>query len=119
MANPNPDKSNLQMWKPGQSGNPGGMSKETRAKLDAARDKAAEVYLAFTEALHQTISEQQAEEIIGAIRVDNLKLLKDVMDRTEGTPKSSVDLSSEDGSMSPQSANEAFLAAMRAKHGDG
>lgn len=105
---PNPDT----QFQKGQSGNPGGMSKETRAKLDAARDKAAEVYLAFTEALHQTISEQQAEEIIGAIRADNLKLLKDVMDRTEGTPKSSVDLSSEDGSMSPAGLDH-FYAAQR------
>ena len=54
-----------------------------------------------------------------AIKSDILRLMKDIMDRAIGAPKSSVDLSSEDGSMSPQSANEAFLAAMRAKHGDG
>ena len=38
MANPNPNESTR--WKPGQSGNPGGMSKEVRDKIRINAEKA-------------------------------------------------------------------------------
>jgi hypothetical protein len=44
-----------------------------------------------------------------------LKLLKDVMDRTEGTPKSSVDLSSEDGSFAPSTVRIEAVAGKSGK----
>lgn len=84
---PNPDT----QFKKGQSGNPGGMSAETKAKIDAARDKAAEVYLKLATALADTLSEGDAQDALDAIRGDNLKLLKDVMDRSIGTPKQTIE----------------------------
>ena len=84
---PNPST----QFKPGQTGNPGGMSKETKAKIDKARDKAADVYLRLATALAETLTEGNAEKAIEAIRGDNLKLLKDVMDRSIGTPKQTIE----------------------------
>lgn len=89
MANPNPSPETR--FKPGESGNPGGMSSETKAKIDAARDKAAEVYLKLATALADTLSEGDAAKALDAIRGDNLKLLKDVMDRSIGTPKQTIE----------------------------
>ena len=44
--------------------------------------------------------------------------IKNIMDRVDGTPRQSVDLSSEDGSMSPKSSHsDAVLQALQAKHG--
>lgn len=84
---PNPDT----QFKKGQSGNAGGMSKETKAKIDAARDKAADVYLKLATALQETLTEGDAASALEAIRGDNLKLLKDVMDRSIGTPKQTIE----------------------------
>lgn len=110
---PNPDT----QFKKGQSGNAGGMSKETRAKIDAARDKAADVYLKLATALQETLTECDEASALEAIRGDNLKLLKDVMDRSIGTPKASVDMSSQDGSMSPSGLGASDIAdAIRRKH---
>lgn len=89
MANPNPSPETR--FTPGKSGNPGGMSKETRAKIDAARDKAADVYLQLVTALSVKLTDSQAEEALEAIKGDNLKLLKDVMDRSMGTPKQQIE----------------------------
>ena len=101
MANPNPDKSNLQMWKPGQSGNPGGKTSEHRKAEIRAAELAAKVQLDLVEALSNTLDAAEGDEgKLAAIKADVLKLLKDAQDRGYGTPKSSVDLSSEDGSMS-------------------
>lgn len=44
-------------------------------------------------------------------------LIKQAADRIEGTPKQSIDLSSEDGSMTPKGHSDAVLAALQAKHG--
>lgn len=103
-------------FKPGQSGNPGGMSRETRAKIDAARDKAADVYLQLVTALSVKLTDSQAEEALEAIRGDNLKLLKDVMDRSIGSPKQQIDNTSSDGSMSPSRVSDEVLEVLKRKH---
>ena len=113
MANPNPDTSNLQMWQPGQSGNPGGKTSEHRKAEIRAAELAAKVQLDLVEALHNTLKAAQDDAPkLAAIKADVLKLLKDSQDRGYGTPKSSVDLSSEDGSMSPKGLGD-FYAAQR------
>lgn len=107
-------------WKPGESANPGGKTSEHRKAEIRAAELAAKVQLDLVEALHNTLKAAQDDAPkLAAIKADVLKLLKDSQDRGYGTPKSSVDLSSEDGSMSPQASHEAFLAAMRAKGNDG
>ena len=100
MAQGNPNPSPKTRFKKGKSGNPGGMSSEARRKIDEARDKAATVYLEMITALEKEISKKRAGKL-DHIDPATLKLLKDIYDRSEGTPKQSVDHSSEDGSMSP------------------
>ena len=56
------------------------------------------------------------DDKLALLKADTLKLLKDVQDRAHGTPKSSVDLSSEDGSMSPAASSGAVLDALTRKH---
>jgi hypothetical protein len=116
MANPNPDKSNLQMWKPGQSGNPGGFTAEQVEKRRKNRDTAMALEEKMLTALARDMSERE-EAILDHIRSDVLRLIHTAIERVDGKPKQAVDLSSEDGSMSPQSHVDAVLDALRAKHG--
>ena len=103
MANPNPPPPPEETrWQPGQSGNPGGKTSEHRKAEIRAAEIAAKVQLDLVEALHNTLKAAQDDAPkLAAIKADVLKLLKDSQDRGYGAPKSSVDLSSEDGSMSP------------------
>jgi hypothetical protein len=89
-------------WQPGQSGNPGGKTSEHRKAEIRAAELAAKVQLDLVEALSNTLDAAEGDETkLAAIKADVLKLLKDAQDRGYGTPKSSVDLSSEDGSFAP------------------
>jgi uncharacterized coiled-coil protein SlyX len=114
MANPNPDTSGLNPWKPGQSGNPGGKSSEHRKAEVRAAELAAKVQLDLVEALHNTLTAAQDDvDKLAAIKADVLKLLKDTQDRAYGTPKSSVDLESPNGTMSGPSRIEIVSVAGR------
>ena len=110
---------NLNPFKPGQSGNPGGKTSEHRKAEVRAAEAAAKVQAELVEALARVVgSAGDDTEKMDHIRSDVLKLLKDAQDRAFGTPKSSVDLSSEDGTMSPQKAtSDAVLDALARKHG--
>jgi hypothetical protein len=97
---PNPDT----QFKPGVSPNPGGKTREHRLAEIRAAELAAKVQLDLVEALSNTLDAVDGDAVkLEAIKADVLKLLKDAQDRGFGQPKSSVDLSSEDGSMSPPS----------------
>jgi len=119
MANPNPPPPPMETrWKKGQSGNPGGKTSDHRKAEIKAAELAAKVQLELLEALNNTLeSAKNDEDKLAAIRSDVLKLLKDAQDRGYGAPKSSVDLSSTDGSMSPKDHSDAVLDALKAKHG--
>ena len=108
------------------NGNKPGLTSEAAFALHEANEKTAKMYLEMISAVEGKIEAMKTAEdspdeyaALVAIKGDILRLMKDIMDRSIGTPKSSVDLSSEDGSMSPQASHEAFLAAMRAKGNDG
>lgn len=99
-GNPNPSPETR--WQPGQSGNPGGKTSEHRKAEIRAAELAAKVQLDLVEALSNTLDAAEGDEDkLAAIKADVLKLLKDAQDRGYGAPKSSMDLSSEDGSMTP------------------
>lgn len=103
-------------WKPGQSGNPGGKSSAHRKAEIRAAELAAKVQLDLIEALSNTLDAAEGDAVkLEAIKSDVLKLLKDAQDRGFGTPKSSLDLSSDDGTMSPPTRVE--LVAVPAKSG--
>ena len=57
----------------------------------------------FLRALVAKQEEQSTDEVLeGMSGSDILRLIKDAEDRVSGTPKQSVDLSSNDGSMTPK-----------------
>lgn len=118
MANPNPDTSGLNPWKPGQSGNPGGKTSEHRKAEVKAAEIAAKARLDLVEAFARLVQGQASDgDKVALMNSDALRLLKESEDRGYGAPKSSVDLSSEDGSMSPRAHSDAVLDALKAKHG--
>ena len=63
------------------------------------------------EAMKASDPDSASYAALAAVKGDVLRLLKDIMDRTIGTPKSSVDLSSEDGSMSAPTRIELVAVA--------
>ena len=116
MANPNPKTEHLTSWKPGQSGNPGGKTSEHRKAEIRAAEIAAKARLELVEAFANLLTGRATDkEKHALLDSDALRLLKESEDRGFGQAKSSVDLSSEDGSMSP-GAGDAVLAALRKKH---
>lgn len=88
----------------GNNANPNGKTSEHRKAEIRAAELAAKVQLDLVEALSNTLDAAQGDEDkLASIKADVLKLLKDAQDRGYGAPKSSVDLSSEDGSLTPPS----------------
>ena len=113
MANPNPSPETR--WKPGQSGNRGGMSAESAAKRKANRDAAFALEERMLAALKKDMDEREAAAL-EHIRADVLRLIHTAIEREDGKPKARVDLTSEDGSMSPAASQDAVLEAIRRKH---
>lgn len=104
-------------WKPGQSGNPGGKSSAHRQAEVRAAELAAQTRLELVEAFAALMADQATpEQKYALVNSDALKLLKESEDRGFGTPKSSLDLSSDDGTMSPPSRVE--LVAVSSKSTD-
>ena len=101
-GNPNPSPETR--FKKGQSGNPGGKSEGQRtAEIEAARIS-AELRLKVLSTLQERINKSEdgalSDGDLGLLlNQHSLKLFKDSEDRAHGTPKQSVDHSSEDGSM--------------------
>ena len=75
----------LRPFQPGQSGNPGGLSKELRAQIAANAEKATRIraaLLAKIEAMIDPETGEFADDISGEL----LKLIKDSEDRGLGSP---------------------------------
>lgn len=85
-------------WKPGQSGNPGGLTLEQAAKRKASRDKAAALEERMLDAL-KTAMDDNEKGIVDHIRADVLKLIHTAIEREDGKPTAHVDNTSSDGSM--------------------
>lgn len=101
MANPNPNPSTR--FKKGQSGNPGGMTKARRQLLDEAADMAAQVQHRLLEATVSMLREHPEKEKVAELVTPDLRqIMKELLDRAEGTAKQSVDHTSSDGSMTPK-----------------
>ena len=114
MANPNPLPEN--QWKPGQSGNPGGFTAEQVEKRKANRDRAFALEEKMLAALEKDMTENETA-ILQHIRADVLRLIHTEIERVDGKPQAKLDLSSEDGTMSPRDHSDAVLDALKAKHG--
>lgn len=102
-------------FKAGSSGNPGGMDSEQAAKRKANRDAAFALEERLLAALKKDMDERESS-IVDHIRADVLKLIHTAIEREDGKAKARVDLTSEDGSMSPAASQDAVLEAIRRKH---
>jgi hypothetical protein len=113
MANPNPpDPPEETRWKPGQSGNPGGLTSEQAAKRKANRDAAFALEEKMLAALAKDMSKNEAT-ILGHIRADVLRLIHTAIEREDGKPQQRVDSTSSDGSMTPPSRVEIVPVASK------
>lgn len=101
MAKGNPNPSPETRWKPGQTGNPGGMTKEQAEKRKANRDKAFAIEEKLLAALEQELTENEAAAL-EHIRADVLRLIHTAIERVDGKPKQQIDNTSSDGSMTPK-----------------
>lgn len=87
---PNPDPSPETRFKPGQSGNPGGVSSETARLIRENAEKAALIRGRLLDAVVEAI--QGADALtLKMIEPSMLKLLKDSEDRGLGAPVQAVD----------------------------
>ena len=113
-GNPNPSPSTR--FVAGVSGNPAGQTSEHRKAVIRAAETAALVSEELVSAVANVLAAAgNDDDKLALLRADTLKLLKDVQDRAHGTPKSSVDLSSEDGSMTPKGLSEFYKAMPEAE----
>lgn len=101
--------------------NRGGFTKEQRAKHYEQHNRALALRDGQLDALEKLVEKlrDKPEEFVSNIVTPAVnKLIEDAIDRNAGKPKQAVDLSSEDGSMSPRAAErDAVLDALKAKHG--
>lgn len=105
-------------FKPGQSGNPGGKTREHRQAEIRAAELAAKAQLDLVGALIYALDNAKGnEEKLLQIRADVLKLLKDSQDRGFGAPTQPTEISNPDGSLNQGAAvGAAVLEAIKAKH---
>lgn len=98
MAKGNPDPA--YKWQPGQSGNPGGFTKEQAKKRKENRDRAMRLEEKMLKALEKDMTDNE-QSIMNHIRADVLKLIHTAIEREDGKPVARVDNTSSDGTMSP------------------
>lgn len=107
MANPNPNMKGLKPFVKGKSGNPGGLPKERKQLLMEAADMAAKVQHRLLEAtVSMMLEHPEKEKMLELVTPDLRQIMKELLDRAEGTAKQSVDHTSSDGSMKPPSKIE-------------
>jgi hypothetical protein len=93
----------LKPFKPGQSGNPGGVSSERKRLMNESAEMAARIMHRQLEALQGMFNEHpEKERIVEYINADVHRLVKDAIDRVEGTARQSVDHTNSDGTLTPK-----------------
>ena len=108
MANPNPSPETR--WKPGQSGNRGGMSAESAAKRKANRDAAFALEERLLAALKKDMDERESS-IVDHIRADVLKLIHTAIEREDGKAVARTEMTSPDGSFGPSKVEIVAVAS--------
>ena len=99
----NPNPSPATRFGAGNRANPNGKTSEQKKMEMDNLQLALQAKNRFLRALVAKQEEQSTDEVLeGMSGSDILRLIKDAEDRVSGTPKQSVDLSSNDGSMTPK-----------------
>lgn len=103
-------------FKPGTSGNAGGLTAEQIEKRRANRDKAFAIEEKLLSAIEVDLTENEADAL-QHVRGDVLRLIHTAIERYDGKPTQQVDSVSSDGSMTPASqTGDAVLDALSRKH---
>lgn len=103
-------------FKPGTSGNAGGLTAEQIEKRKANRDKAFSIEEKLLAAIEQDLTENEADAL-NHVRSDVLRLIHTAIERYDGKPQQHIDNTSSDGSMTPQqNTGDAVLDALSRKH---
>lgn len=110
MANHNPNTSGLTPFKPGQSGNPGGLTSEQIEKRKANRDKAFAIEEKLLAAVEQDLTDNEAQAL-AHVRSDVLRLIHTAIERYDGKPQQHIDSTSSDGSMTPKGLGAFYAEA--------
>jgi hypothetical protein len=111
MMRGNPDPSPETRFQPGQSGNPGGLTKELRAQIDANAAQAVRIRAAIL-AKMAALVDPESGLFMGDLGGDVLKLIKDSEDRGLGAPQQTVDVNQKQVAAEPMTAEQ-----WAAKHG--
>lgn len=120
-GNPNPDVKKIEkhQFRPGQSGNPGGITKEERARIRENGERATRIRAMYLEALEKKLADAISSEdskTVFEIKAEINTLLRDTENRSYGTPTQSVQMSGPDGEpiatitgeMSPEQAAQVY-----------
>lgn len=99
MANKNPSPETR--FKPGKSGNPGGLNSETHRLIRDSAEKAARLQNLLIEGVLAKVEDASPEEREAILRADVNKIISDALDRHLGKPTQTVDSTSSDGSAAP------------------
>ena len=94
---PNPST----QFKPGQSGNPGGINSETHRLIKESAEKAARLQNLLIDGILQKVEQASPEEREAILRADVNKIIGDALDRHMGRAVQQVDNTSSDGSARP------------------
>lgn len=116
--NNNPDTSGLRPWKPGQSGNPAGNTKEAWVVRRRNAEKAQRIHAAALEALEKWMETASDDQKISVIRADILNLTKDSLDREYGKAGQHLDITTKGDSIAPKQLEaDLVIEALKRKHG--
>lgn len=88
-------------FKPGQSGNPGGINSETHRLIKESAEKAARLQNLLIDGILQKVEQASPEEREAILRADVNKIIGDALDRHMGRAVQKVDNTSSDGSARP------------------
>lgn len=103
-------------FKPGTSGNAGGLTAEQAAKRKANRDKAFAIEERLLAAVEKDLTENETKALVH-VRRDVLRLIHTAIERYDGKPQQHIDNTSSDGSMTPTAqSGDAVLEALSRKH---
>lgn len=88
-------------WKPGQSGNPGGVDSETRNRINENARKAVKAQELFLDGLLAALENVTPEQREQLLRADHNKIIADAMDRALGKATQPTEVTNPDGSLAP------------------
>lgn len=94
---PNPST----QFKPGQSGNPGGLNSETHRLIKDSAEKAARLQNLLIEGVLAKVEQASPEEREAILRADVNKIIGDALDRHLGKATQHIDNTSSDDSQRP------------------